>query len=99
MLLANIRNNMTKEATTVYQAGVKVAVYCPQPYRRPLILSLHSGLTMEEMSIILKDYLRRMKDQSQSIFINLVEVSVQNLEVTMLDRVRYVISDKDEVYF
>ena len=95
MMLANTRNNMATEATIVYQAGIKLAVYSPQPHKRPLSLNLHTGLTLEEMSVILQDYLSRLKDlqsstdQSQSIFVNLLEVSVQTLEVKLLNRVRY----------
>ena len=96
MLLANTKNNMVREATAVYQAGVNGAVYCPQPYKRPLSLNLNSSLTMEELTVILMDFFRRMKDlystldqtQSFSVFVNLTEVTVPDYGVTVLSRVR-----------
>jgi len=93
MLLADKRNNMTKAASQVYKSGIKWGVYWPQPSKRPLTLRLASSLTLEEMSVIIQDYLRTIgrnlqTDQSLTIFINLEEISVSdNSGVTVLNRV------------
>ena len=58
MLLADKRNNMIKAASQVYETGIKWGVYWPQRNKRPLTLRLSSSLTLEEMSIIIQDYLR-----------------------------------------
>ena len=94
MMLANKRNNMIKEATQVYQAGVRWGTYCSQANDRPLILRLNSALTLEEMSVILQNFLRRLPslteletDQTLTVYINMEEITVTDHGITVLNRV------------
>ena len=96
MMLASKRTNMTKEATQVYNAGVRWGTYCSQEPTRPLTIKLNSALTLEEMSVILQTYLRKLPsiteleaDQALTIFINLEEITVPDYGVTVLNRVGY----------
>ena len=96
MLLANKRNNMIREATQVYNAGVRWGIYCSQARNRPLTLRLNSALTLEEMSVILHTFLRRLPDptdlqneQTLTIYINLEEITPPDYGITMLSRVGY----------
>ena len=94
MMLANTRNNMVREASQVYNAGLRWGTYCSQSRTSPLILKLNSTLTLEEMSIILQTFLRRLPslnefetDQTLTIYINLEEITVTDYGVTILNRV------------
>ena len=96
MSLASARNNMVREATLVYNAGVRWGIYCSQNPTRPFILRLNSALTLEEMSVILQTFLKKLPDptelepdQTLTIYINMEEVTVPHYGVTILNRVGY----------
>merc|ERR1719219_238837 len=95
MMLANKRNNMLREAMQVYNAGVRWGIYCSQAVERPLTLRLNSALTLEEMSVILQTFLRRLPTPSQlqsdqtplTIYFNMEEIAGPDYGVTVLNRV------------
>ena len=95
MVLANKRNNMLREAMQIYNAGVRWGIYCSQACKRPLTLRLNSTLTLEEMSVILHTFLRRLPTPSQlqsdqtplTIYIKLEEIAGPDYGVTVLNRV------------
>ena len=96
MSLASTRNNMLREASLVYNAGVRWGIYCSQTRTRPLILRLNSALTLEEMSVILQNFLRKLPapteleaDQNLTIYIYMEELTLPHYGVTVLNRVGY----------
>ena len=91
-LLAHHRNNMLKEAKSVYTTGLRWHLYSPQPMRRPFTLKLTSILTMEEFFVIVNAFLTKLQksslgEESMTIYFKLEELSVPNCKVRHLNSI------------
>lgn len=69
------------EATAVYRAAASRGVYARQAAARPLNLLLHTGLTMEEVAVIVLAFLARLDARapgSLTVFLHLHESSASD---------------------
>jgi len=90
MMLAYSR--MLPQATAVYKSAVKWGVYSTQATARPLTLRLTSCLALEEIFVIVMEFLSRMEaehlKESLNIFVKLEETSTPNCAIKHLNCVR-----------
>ena len=78
--------------TAVYKSAVKWGVYSTQATARPLTLRLTSCLALEEIFVIVMEFLSRMEaehlKESLNIFVKLEETSTPNCAIKHLNCVR-----------
>jgi len=87
MMLAYSR--MIPQAKKVYQEAVKWGVYSVQATSRPLTLRLRSSMVLEEVYIIVVEFLDKLKaGDSLNLFVKMEETSTPNTGIKHLNCVR-----------
>ena len=90
MMLAYGR--MLPQAITVYKSAIRWGVYSTQTLTRPLTLRLASSLAMEEIYVIVVEFLNRVEEEMQkeslNIFVKMEETSTSNTTIKHLNCVR-----------
>ena len=84
-------NRMLPQAKKVYQEAVKWGVYSLQALSRPLTLRLSSSMVLEEIYVIVVEFLDKLKsEESLNVFVKMEETSTPNTGIKHLNCVRYV---------
>merc|ERR1719153_667287 len=87
-------NRMLPQAKMVYQEAVKWGIYSLQALSRPLTLRLSSSMVLEEIFVIVVEFLDKLKaGESLNIFVKMEETSTPNTGIKHLNCVR---SSKEE---
>lgn len=85
-------NRMLPQAKKVYQEAVKWGVYSSQALSRPLTLRLTSSMLLEEIHVIVVEFLEKLESkhiqESLNIFVKMEETSTPNTGIKHLNCVR-----------
>ena len=85
-------NRMLPQAKKVYQEAVKWGVYSSQALSRPLTLRLTSSMLLEEIYVIVVEFLEKLESkhvqESLNIFVKMEETSTPNTGIKHLNCVR-----------